>query len=250
MVKVKTIDGKTLQESMLLYRPLVRRIASRMHSRLPSSVQLLDLESEGMFGLIQAFDRYDSTKTVAFGAYARWRIRGSILDSLRTSDWIPHSVRRAEKKIARARESFLSRSHREPTMDELAEELGVSLKRCHKLLQATDTSPLMSLDAPITRSSQQETTLLSVVPAADDLEKEVAWSELVDLLRDCVRVLPERECTAITLYYFRDMPLKDVGAQMGVSESRACQLCQQGAKRIRSKLARHIDVDGWLSAVA
>ncbi len=214
---------------------LVQRIARQIHGRLPQSVELDDLISVGVVGLIESIARYNPSRGVPFDTYARHRIRGAILDALRAVDWVPHSVRRKAQAIEHARRSLRTANGRAPTERELAARLEIELVDFRNLVRDAEIRQLLSLDAPA--ANDNPTPLIEQVPSHVDVEDETGDAELRELVVGAVGTLPEREATAITLYYFRELPLKEVGRHLGVTESRACQLCGQGVKRLRRKLA-------------
>lgn len=219
---------------VLRHYTLVQRIARQIHSRLPQSVELDDLISVGVVGLIESIARYNPTRGVPFDTYARHRIRGAILDALRAVDWVPHSVRRKAQSIEHARRTLRSANGRAPTDKEMAARLGIELDDYRNLVRDSEIRQLLSLDAPA--ANDNPTPLVEQVASDDDLEVKTGDDELRTLVMAAVSRLPEREATALTLYYFHELPLKAVGEHLGVTESRACQLCGQGVKRLRRKL--------------
>ena len=219
---------------VLRHYTLVQRIARQIHSRLPQSVELDDLISVGVVGLIESIARYNPSRGVPFDTYARHRVRGAILDALRAVDWVPHSVRRKAQSIEHARRSLRAVHGRAPTEREMAERLGIELTEYRSLLRDSEIRQLLSLDAPA--ANDNPTPLVEQVASDKDLEQTTGDDELRTLVMGAVSRLPEREATALTLYYFHELPLKVVGEHLGVTESRACQLCGQGVKRLRRKL--------------
>ena len=219
---------------VLRHYALVQRIARQIHSRLPQSVELDDLISVGVVGLIESIARYNPSRGVPFDTYARHRIRGAILDALRAVDWVPHSVRRKAQAIEHTRRTLRTVHGRTPTDGEMASRLGIELTDFRNLVRDSEIRQLLSLDAPA--ANDNPTPLVEQVASDVDLEDSTGDGELRTLVVDAVGKLPEREATAITLYYFHELPLKEVGRHLGVTESRACQLCGQGVKRLRRKL--------------
>ena len=227
-------EHRTRNELVIKHYALVQRIARQIHARLPSSVELDDLVSVGVVGLIEAMARFNPTRGVPFDTYARHRIRGAILDALRAVDWVPHSVRRKAQAIERARRSLRSRGGELPSEEQIARRLGVPVEDYRALLRDSEIRQLLSLDAPA--ANDNPTPLVEQVSSDTDVEVETAEDELRAMVAGAVQELPEREATAITLYYFHELPLKEVGRHLGVTESRACQLCGQGIKRLRRRL--------------
>jgi len=213
---------------------LVRHIARQIHGRLPWSVELDDLVSVGVVGLIESIARFNPARGVPFDNYARHRVRGAILDALRDVDWVPHSVRRKAQSIERARRALQSRLGRTPTEREVARRLGIELPAYRNLVRDAEIRQLRSLDAPC--ANDNPTPLVEQGASELDLEESAHRSELRQMVVDGIRQLPEREATAMRMYYFCELPLKVIGKHLGVTESRACQLCSQGVKRLRRKL--------------
>ena len=215
------------------YFPLAKAIARQTHSRLPRGVDFDDLVSAAVMGLMDAVDRFDPARGIAFKSYAKHRILGSVLDSLRASDWVPRAVRRRAESLNRARALLRTRLGREPTKTELAANLEIELSALEELCRDADPQPLLSLDAPV---EENGSALRDRV--ADEGNPELALQERQrkELLVAAIELLPERERVAIVLFYFREVPLKDIGAVLGVTESRACQLCSQAIRRMQSRL--------------
>ncbi len=225
------------QQSLVLeHYGMVEAVARQIYSRLPSSVQLDDLVSVGTLGLIESIDRFDPSRGVPFESFARHRVRGAILDALRAADWVPHSVRRKAQAIERTRRSLAQRG-RSTDEEQVAQALGLPVCRYRSMAQDAEIRQVLSLDAPAANGTSP---LLDTVGGDEDLQGDTETAELRDMVREAVTNLPARERQAIELYYFRGLQLKDVGASLGVTESRACQLCGQGIKRLRKRLAHAI----------
>jgi RNA polymerase sigma factor FliA len=223
------------QQSLVLENyAMVEAVARQIHARLPPSVQLDDLVSVGVLGLMESMNRYDPSRGVPFQYFARHRVRGAILDALRAADWVPHSVRRKAQAIERTRRSLTQKGQ---STDEqvVASALGLPVDRYRSMVQDAEIRQLLSLDAP---SANGNGSLADTVDGDNDIAGETEETQLMILVRDAVTKLPDREQEAIELYYFRGMQLKDVGSALGVTESRACQLCGQGIKRLKKTL-RH-----------
>jgi RNA polymerase sigma factor for flagellar operon FliA len=221
------------------YYPLARTIARRTHSRLPKGIDLDDLVSTAVIGLIEAVERYDASRGVAFKSYAKHRIQGAILDSLRATDWVPRAVRRRAEMVDAATRSLRDSLGRAPSVQELAQHLGLTIEETHDLVHNTDTRPLLSLDVPV--DEEAGTPLADLVPDNDNSpDRSVEARELRQRTIDAIEELPERERIAIHLFYFQELSLKEVGSVLGVSESRACQLNTQGIKRLQARLRTQV----------
>lgn len=229
---------KTRAELITEHYPMARAIACRVYQGLPRSVDLDDLISAGVEGLIEAIDRYDASRSVPLKTYARHRIHGAVVDALRANDWVPRSVRRKADRIARAHKHLRESLGRDPVRTEMAEALQVNLKKYEALKKDSQIRPLLSLDSPT--GSENSTPLVEqVASSGSDVLERWQHRELRELALASIQTLPERERTAIALYYLHELSLKEVGKVLGVTESRACQLCGQGVKRLRRKLRHH-----------
>jgi len=221
------------------YYPLARMIAKRTHARLPKGIDLDDLVSTAVIGLIEAVERFDPGRGVAFKSYAKHRILGAILDSLRATDWVSRAVRRRSEMVDSARKTLVDSLGRAPTVGELAAYLQLPVDEVQDLLQNTDTRPLLSLDVPV--DDESGTPLADLVPDEDTSpDRHFEVRQLRQAAIDAIDELPEREKVAIVLFYFHELSLKEVGTVLGVSESRACQLNAQGIKRLQARLRAQV----------
>ena len=223
--------------SILDHQDLVRSIAYSIHRRLPASVELDDLISTGMVGLLTAQQRYDVERGVPFAAFARFYIQGAIMDSLREADWVPRAVRRKAQRLEREVDGFYRSRGRMPTNDEVAEKLDVSTDELKSLKRDARIIRLTSFDQPLGEEGSA-TIGDRVAGDSEDAEASLIDLELRKALLQAVEGLPERERVAVSLYYFRGLQLKEIGAILGVSESRVCQLRGQGTARLRKRLAK------------
>ncbi len=212
------------------YAPLVKRIAYHLLGRLPSSVQVEDLMQAGMIGLLEASRKFDFGKGASFETYAGIRIRGAMLDEVRKGDWAPRSVHRNTRMVSDAMRAVEARLGRDAKDHEIAAELEMSLEEYYTILSDTAGSKLFSFD-----------DLLESGAPADVQGGEEPFSGLQDerfraALIEAIDSLPERERLLLSLYYDEELNLKEIGAVLGVSESRVSQLHSQCAARLRSKL--------------
>ena len=232
-------DKQNREERILAHYPLVRTIAARMIRRFPASVDLDELVNVGALGLIDAVDRFDESRNVPFKAYAEIRIRGAIVDALREADWVPRSVRRKVNRIEAARDKLIRAMDREPTREEMANELEISAEAYDDLAGDAQIRKLVSLDAPV--DDENATSLVDRVPnGQEDFLTEWSRDELKAQVVAAVHNLPKKERTAVALYYLHELTLKEIGQVLGVTESRACQLRSAGIKRLKFRLDRTV----------
>ena len=228
-----TLDRKTTIER---YGPMVRRVAAQMVARLPSNVEMDDLVQAGMIGLMDAMTRYESAQGAQFETFAMQRVRGAMLDELRGADWLPRSVRKNQRAIEQAVRALQGRLKRAPTEAEIAAQLKLSLADYQAMLGEARGAQLVYLDD---LGGEGEDGFLDRYVADDD------DAGPADMLRDprfrralieAIEELPERERYLMGMYYEQDMNLKEIGAVLGVTESRVCQLHSQAVARLRARL--------------
>ena len=223
------------------YAPMVKRIAHHLMARLPNTVQVDDLIQAGMIGLLEAARKYDAGKGASFETYAGIRIRGAMLDDVRKDDWAPRSVHRNARRIAEAIKSVETRTGRDAQDSEVAQELGISLDEYYSHLQDSAGTRLFSLDE-ITEHHEGGAAPQAGV-ASDSPQQDVQWQAFRSALAGAITGLPERERLVLALYYQEEMNLKEIGAVLGVSESRVSQIHSQAALRLRSRLTDWQDSD-------
>lgn len=241
-----TAYGRAQQDAMVArHAPLVRRLALRLLARLPASVELDDLIQAGMMGLLDAVRRYREVPTAQFETYATQRIRGAMLDELRSTDWIPRGVRERARRVELAIHTLGNRLARAPTESEVAEEMGVSLGEYQSLLQESHGSQLLYFDDLGADPEQflaqpDDIDPLSVRETDDPLATLVAKG-LRTALVNAIDQLPEREKLLLSLYYEQGLNLKEIGLVLNVGEARVCQLRSQAISRLRASVVRHED---------
>lgn len=232
-----SLQGVTLSEENLReHLPMVRFLAIRIRERLPQQVELEDLISAGIVGLLDAFQKFDPAKKVQFRTYAQFRVRGAMLDSLRALDWGPRDLRRKGRAVEEAIRSLSSRLGKAPTENEIAEEMKLSLDEYQQLLGELSGLELGSLNA--LPADDEGVEALALLPAGpeDDPFLRCQTSEMRNLLADAIAALPERERLVLTLYYYEELTMKEVGATLGVVESRVSQLHSSAMARLRAVL--------------
>ncbi len=233
-------DDRARERLVLAYSPLVKYVAGRMGSGLPAHVEDADLISYGLLGLMTAIERYDLGREIKFETFAIARIKGSIIDELRSLDWVPRSVRAKAREIERANSKLENRLRRAPTDQEMAAELGMDLEGFQEALTRISNSSVIALDElwTVSDASGDQVSLLDTIqdPNAIDPAMEVDASEMKDRLADSIARLPEREKLVVALYYYENLTLREIGEVLGVTESRVSQLHTKAVLRLKSRL--------------
>jgi RNA polymerase sigma factor FliA len=220
---------------ILLYSPLVKYIAGRLAANLPNSVESADLVSYGIFGLIDAIEKFQLERGLKFESYAIARIRGAIVDELRSQDWVPRSLRAKAREIERSYQHLEGILHRAPSDDELAESLQMSLRQLQVVLGRLAQSGVTTLDGflddehPTLGSALTDTRARPGDRLLDDENNRD--------LKKAITALPERERNVLSLYYFENMTMSDIGQILSLSESRICQIHAKAVLHLRSRLA-------------
>jgi len=222
---------------MVEHLPIVRYIARRIHERLPQHVEMDELVSAGVLGLMDAFQKFDPAKKVQFRSYAQFRIRGAILDSLRTLDWSPRELRRKGRAIEQAMRTLTARLGRSPSEQEIAGELRMKLEDYQQLLGDLKGLEIGTLHLERSEDSGEEE--LAYVPnrPEDDPLFRCLQGEMRQRLAEAIGNLPERERLVMTLYYYEELTMKEIGLTLGVVESRVSQIHASAVLRLRSMLA-------------
>lgn len=213
---------------------LVKKIAHHLMGRLPANVQLDDLIQSGMVGLLEAQQNYDAGKGASFETFAGIRIRGAMLDELRRGDWAPRSVHRNNREINNALRALENSLGRNPTDGEVAQYLNMELSQYYQALKDVDSAKLIGIDD----LGVSEDTILTEV-SEDDGEPlaEIIEGDFKSAMVDAIKTLPEREALVLSLYYDKELNLKEIGAVLDVSESRISQILSQVTQRLRAKLS-------------
>ncbi|CAK9884902.1 MAG: RNA polymerase sigma factor FliA [Candidatus Erwinia impunctatus] len=218
------------------YVPLVRHEALRLQVRLPASVELDDLLQAGGIGLLNAVERYDALQGTAFTTYAVQRIRGAMLDELRSRDWAPRSVRRHAREVAVALHQTEQALGRSATEQEVADHLQMSLEEYRQILLDTNNTQLFSYDELREEHGDSSDLIMEGHEEANPLH-QLMEGDLRERVIQAIEALPEREKMVLTLYYQEELNLKEIGAVLAVGESRVSQLHSQAIKRLQAKLA-------------
>jgi RNA polymerase sigma factor for flagellar operon FliA len=234
-------DEAARERLVVAYSPLVKFIAGRMASGLPSHVEESDLISYGLLGLIGAIERFDLEREIKFETFAVARVKGAIIDELRSLDWVPRSVRARARDVERAHAELEGKLQRTPTDEEMANRLEMSIEQFNDTLLEIANSSVLALDDLWTFADPEggggQISVLDTIqdPSALDPEAEAHTSELKDRLADAIEGLPDRERLVIALYYYENLTLREIGEVLGVTESRVSQLHTKAVLGLRSR---------------
>ncbi len=238
-------DGKELtpekrEELIIRYTPLIKYVAGRLAMRLPPHISPDDLISSGVIGLMDAIEKFDPSKKIQFKTYAEFRIRGAMLDELRSMDWIPRSIRKKASELEKTYERLEKELGRPAEDEEVAEALGLSMDAFYQLLDKTKN--VTFLDIEIIRRRMPDHTdddLFDLI--ADDNEADpfvqLNLTEVKELLSEAIKELPEKEKLVVALYYYEDLTMREIGEIMGYTESRISQMHTKAMLRLRARLA-------------
>jgi len=233
-------DERARERLVVAYSPLVKYVAGRMASGLPAHVEEADLISYGLVGLINAIERFELEREIKFETYAITRIKGAIIDELRSLDWVPRSVRAKAREIERANAKLEHRLQRAPTDEEMSAELGVEVADFLASLLQISNSTIAALDElwTVGDASGDQVSLLDTLQdhGAPDPAAVMDQTELKDRVADAIARLPEREKLVVALYYYENLTLREIGEVLGVTESRISQLHTKAVLRLRSRL--------------
>jgi RNA polymerase sigma factor FliA len=241
-VEFKASGESRLRERLILhYSPLVKYVAGRVGVGLPPNIEQADLVSYGIFGLIDAIEKFDLERAIKFETYAISRIKGAIIDELRAIDWIPRSVRYKAREVEKAYAALEAKLHRTPTESEVAGELGISLDELHTIFSQVSFVNVIALDELLNVGGERGDKL-SLVDTLEDTRAEdpvevFETEETKYLLSRAINTLPEREKIVVTLYYYEGLTLAEIGQVLGVTESRICQMHTKAVLQLRAKLA-------------
>jgi RNA polymerase sigma factor for flagellar operon FliA len=234
-------DERARERLVVAYSPLVKFIAGRMASGLPSHVEESDLISYGLLGLIGAIERFDLEREIKFETFAVARVKGAIIDELRSLDWVPRSVRARAREVEKVHADLEAKLQRTPTDEEMAERLEMTVDEFQDALLEIANSSVLALDDLWTFADPEggggHISVLDTIqdPAAVDPHAEAEASALKDRLADAIESLPERERLVIALYYYENLTLREIGEVLGVTESRVSQLHTKAVLGLRSR---------------
>lgn len=220
--------------------PLIKHIAHRVATRLPSNIEMRDLINAGVLGLLDAIDKFEPERGVKFKTYAEVRIRGAILDSLRNLDWAPRSLRRKSKDLEKVYADLSQKLGRPATDEEVSEAMGQELDDFHQLVDQLHGLTVGSFESIYEGDEGASESHLNYYPddGANDPYVRFESNQLVNILAEAIDSLPEKERLVMSLYYYEEFTMKEIGSLLGVNESRVSQLHTKATLRLRTKLAK------------
>lgn len=237
----RTGDPGLRDRLILMYAPLVKYVAGRLGSGLPAHVDEGDLASYGLLGLMSAIERFDPDRDVKFETYAIARIRGAIIDELRAMDWVPRSVRSRARAIERAIGELEAKTGQAPNDAEISAKLGITETELEESLTEIARSSIAALDElwTVSGSGGDQIALIDTIEdeSAPDPQSLLSQTELKEAIADAIARLPEREKLVVTLYYYEELTLREIGEVLGVTESRVSQLHTKAILRLKARLA-------------
>jgi RNA polymerase sigma factor FliA len=240
-LQYKRSGDRALRDRLILtYAPLVKYVAGRLGSGLPAHVEEGDLVSYGLLGLIGAIERFDPERDIKFETYAIARIKGSIIDELRSMDWVPRSVRARARDIERTIAQLEAKLGRAPTDEEIADKLGLSEEDLNGALSEISRTSIAALDELWTVSSGgDQIALIDTIEdtAGPNPQSALAQTEMKEAIGEAIARLPEREKLVVTLYYYEELTLREIGEVLGVTESRVSQLHTKAILRLKARLS-------------
>src|SRR5688572_8443405 len=233
----RKLESSEKDKLVVEYAPLIKFIAQKIAVRLPSNIELDDLISSGVIGLMDAIDKYDPTRDNKFKTYAEFRIRGAILDELRAQDWVPRSVREKAKQLERAHVKLEQRLGRVPTEDEITKELNISKEEYYDLLNQVKSVSILSLDEAGSFNSSDRKSILSLLESCKIPSPitQLNLKTIKEVVTRAIESLPEKQRLVLSLYYYEDLNLKEIGEVLDVTESRVSQLHTQAIMWLRRK---------------
>ena len=230
-------DFSKRERLIMEYAPLVKYIANRIAMRLPPHIDVNDLINAGIIGLIDAIEKFDPSKEVKFKTYAEIRIKGAILDELRSMDWIPRSIRKVINKLVNAYHELEQQLGRPAKDEEIAELLGLQMEEFYKILKHSAGAPLISLDVMVDHDDKRRDILSCLVdPKSTDAFGVLGLGELKDSIAGAIDDLPEKEKQVVALYYYEELTMKEIGEVLDLTESRVSQIHTKAILRLRVRV--------------
>ena len=233
------ITTENREEVIKQYSPMIKYVANRIAMRLPPHIEVDDLISVGVLGLMDAISKYDSSRGAKFKTYAEFRVRGAILDELRSMDWVPRSIRQKASNVDKVVQKLQAKLKRPPEDEEVAKEMDLSLDQFHDTLNETKSIPIFSLeDLGIAKETGEQQSLLDCLAgkADADPQTQIRLVELKEIIAKAIDTLPEKERLMVSLYYYEELTMKEIGAVLDITESRVSQIHSKAVYHLRTKL--------------
>lgn len=233
------ISAENTEQIIIEYSPMIKYVANRIAMRLPPHVEVDDLISVGVLGLLDAIEKYDPGRGAKFKTYAEFRVRGSILDELRSLDWVPRSIRQKATQMDNVTQRLQGKYGRPPEDEEIAEELGLDMNEFFTAMNDTRSMPILSLeDLGINKETGEQQNLLDCLigDSEADPATQIRLDELKQIIAQGIDTLPEKERLMISLYYYEELTMKEIGEVLGITESRVSQIHSKAVFRLRTKL--------------
>jgi len=233
------ITTENREEVIKRYSPMIKYVANRIAMRLPPHIEVDDLISVGVLGLMDAITKYDSGRGAKFKTYAEFRVRGAILDELRSMDWVPRSIRQKASNVDKVVQKLQAKLRRPPEDEEVAKEMDLSLDQFYDTLNETKSIPVFSLeDLGIAKETGEQQSLLDCLAgkADADPQTQIRLVELKEIIAKAIDTLPEKERLMVSLYYYEELTMKEIGAVLNITESRVSQIHSKAVYHLRTKL--------------
>lgn len=242
-LKEKLVDGLTKDQIVVKYASLVKYLAQKIAIRLPANIELDDLISAGVIGLMDAVDKFDHTRDNKFKTYAEFRIRGAMLDELRSQDWVPRSIREKAKQLERVFAKIEQEKGRPATDQEVCDTLKITPEEFGELLNEVRSVSLLNYDDLNSLTKNDKKSMIGLVENGklNNPYAEVSRTNLKGMVEKAISDLPEKQRLVLALYYYEDMNLKEIGRVLEVTESRVSQLHTQAILRLKSRLKGNFD---------
>ena len=238
-LRVSSRRKKKKNDAVIMkYAPLIKYIATRIAARLPMHIEIQDLINSGVLGLMDAIEKFDPEKGVKFETYAEYRIKGAILDSLRAMDWVPRSVRKVATLLENTYADLEKKLGRPARDEEVAEAMDVEVEKLHKIMSRVSHVSMVSLERDNKNGTQTSLLDRLVNPDSASGFQKIDVEELREVLAESVERLPEKEQVVVSLYYYNEMTMKEIGKVLKLTESRVSQIHTKAVLRLRGKLRK------------
>lgn len=243
-VRFKEQGDRGARDALVVHHVrIVKYIAGRMAIHVPSTIEMNDLVGWGMLGLMDAVEKYDHRQEIKFTTYASIRVRGAIIDEIRSLDWAPRSLRSMARRIVAAKEKIRHKKTAEPSAEEIAEELGVTPEQVEETMTQVQTAQVLSLDDYLPSEEDTEVRKIASIsnPSAPSPETFLHQQERQERLVQAILQLPDQQQKVLNLYYYEELTLKEIGMVLEVSESRICQIHSAAMKALRKVMQGAVD---------